>query len=267
MNVAINIGVGRVDRRRYNVELPPLSGPKGDCRTMENIVSRIADVARPVPLMDEDATASRVLGALSSAARSTNQGLVIVSFSGHGFPSVNGDNSRQGWCLHDRILTESEIKAAVLAFGKGVHVLVVADCCYAMPEESWFDMARRRLGFGRPGVSDVAKCVPRKDWKAVSESPAAPSILAGPAVVTLNFKCAVMWFAACKSNQKAYDGRINSLFTGALEEVVSREEALSYDDLCVRIAGSIRRRQTPECRLLTSGETGGGWDTDARSFH
>ena len=264
MNASINIGVSQVDTRQYGSILPPLAGPPWDIQAMGRIARNLAGVAAPKLLPNDTARAKDVLAALADAAVRITEGLVIISFSGHGYPS-RGANV-QGWCLYDRVLTELEIKQALLRFGKGVRVLVVADCCYAMPEEGLLGAFKRWFwGAGRPAPA-VVKCVPKKDVALISRSPAAPKPLLGAVATPGNYRCAVMWFASCGSMQKAFDGAQGSVFTRAMEISFEHGERWTYEQLCGVVRQSVNSKQTPECALITSGETDGNWGTGSIAF-
>ncbi|CAB4965298.1 unannotated protein [freshwater metagenome] len=264
MNESIHVGVNQVDTTQYGSTLPKLFGPPWDIEAMSGIAKNVAGVLKPKPLLNEQAKADDVLKALADAAKRVTQGLVIISFAGHGYPTQGG--SVQGWCLFDRVLTEREIKQALRAFGKGVRVVVVADCCYAMPEEGLLGAVRRWLGRGKRSTPSVVRCVPRKSLRAVLKSPAAPKRLFGAVAGSSDYKCAVMWFASCGHNQKAYDGKDGSAFSHVLGDSFAHGETWSYTQLCDKVRESVNSAQTPECALITSGITGGEWGTSSPAF-
>lgn len=86
------------------------------------------------------ATRDNVLQALkgvSEKASGANEDIVLVTFSGHGAlvadeadDSDEVDNLEHAWCLHDGMLVDDELTAALARFQSGVRVVLVVDCDY-----------------------------------------------------------------------------------------------------------------------------------------
>lgn len=78
------------------------------------------------------ATKNRVLASLKAAVtnfKGSQDGLLVVGFSGHG--AALGEE-HLAWVLSDGMLPEEELRQALQPMPRGVEVVLVVDCCYAL---------------------------------------------------------------------------------------------------------------------------------------
>lgn len=137
--VSIHIGVNHVDRLHYG-DPCRLDGCVGDARAMYALARE--EGFEPHLLLNEQATAGAVLGAIAEAApRVGNDGFLLLTYSGHGGRLRDRsddpkdydhlDLTDETWCLHDRQLVDDELYECWTKFAAGARVLVVSDSCFS----------------------------------------------------------------------------------------------------------------------------------------
>jgi hypothetical protein len=125
--LAVHIGADVLDGPEFTGWARPLS-----CR---DTVDRLARMCRAAGLhcqyrlLGSAATLTRVRNLLAWAATVGDQGLLVLSFSGHSSRPVAGTEG--GWCLRDGVLAHTETAALLRALPRSAHLVVVAETCYA----------------------------------------------------------------------------------------------------------------------------------------
>lgn len=88
-------------------------------------------------MLDEQATAEAVIGAIAGTAHSLRSGdMLLLTYSGHGsqVPDKNSDESDgqdETWCLYDRMLVDDELNALWSQFKSGVRICMLSDSCHS----------------------------------------------------------------------------------------------------------------------------------------
>jgi len=132
---ALAIGLNKVDPAHYGGPVKELSGCEADAMDMKKIA--ISQGLNAQILVGKDATRDKVLGRLSTLAKTLKPGdLLVVSYSGHGanVPDKNGDEEDEldeTWCLYDGELLDDELYGAWMKFQAGVRILVFSDSCHS----------------------------------------------------------------------------------------------------------------------------------------
>lgn len=133
--LSINIGLNRVDPNHYGGWDGQLAACEFDARDMYSIAQRQG--FRPTLILTREATADRVIEAISRAADELESGdILFVSYSGHGgqVPDLNSDETDEldeTWVLYDRQIVDDELYALWARFKQGVRIFVLSDSCHS----------------------------------------------------------------------------------------------------------------------------------------
>ena len=138
--MSIHIALNRVDPRHYQGWDGQLAGCIADANDMAAIAN--AKGFERTILLDEQATAQRVTGAISAAAAKLAAGdILFLTYSGHGGqvrdtntdePSDEpGGPKDETWCLYDRQLVDDELYGLWGRFRAGTRILLLSDSCHS----------------------------------------------------------------------------------------------------------------------------------------
>lgn len=134
-HAAIVVGVGRLQREVYGFD-GSLAGAVRDARAFRERFA--AGGATAVPVLDEEATVSKVASLLRSAAKELASGdRLSLSFSGLGtiLPDYNqsgrAPRNDTAWCLSDGVLGEDELFSILSEFRSGVRIDIYQDCGFS----------------------------------------------------------------------------------------------------------------------------------------
>jgi hypothetical protein len=132
--LSLHIGLNQVDPSHYG-SAGTLRGCENDATAMKQLADQIG--FRSARLMTREATVSKVIHQISSAAERLNEGdIFLLTYSGHGgqVDDKNGDEDDyldETWCLYDRQLVDDELNAVLATFKRGVRILVLSDSCHS----------------------------------------------------------------------------------------------------------------------------------------
>jgi hypothetical protein len=226
--ISIHIGLNRVDPNHYQDEYGnpwdgALSGCEGDAADMQALAEKQGFSTQV--LLNEEATAERVSGAISKAAKELKKGdILFLTYSGHGgqVPDRNGpedeeDEMDETWCLYDRQLIDDELYALWGKFEAGVRILMLSDSCHS-------GTVAKDPNFGKlaPTGGPALRLTPKSvqdgtyekfGWlydKIQEEHPAGEQT---------DIAANVILISGCQDNQFSSDGDKNGLFTGTLLRV------------------------------------------------
>ncbi|NUP10465.1 MAG: caspase family protein [Polyangiaceae bacterium] len=226
---SLHIGLNAVDPAHYGSPLP-LSGCHNDARDMAAL-ARGAGYDATV-LLDREATASCVLEALETAARSLKaRDTFLLTYAGHGaqVPDESGDEADsldETWVLFDRMLLDDEIYEKLARFERGVRIFVLSDSCHSgtVARKALYEQLVRTgplareyesttLRFRTPEEPDFGKRV----WAQHAVYQArARSITGNPKDAV---RAAVIQLSGCQDDQLSADGDGNGLFTSKVKSV------------------------------------------------
>src|SRR5215212_1220303 len=133
--LSVHIGLNRVDPQHYGGWDGTLAG----CVYDANDMAALAKERRfeTTTLLDEQATAARVVEAIGNAAHQLRAGdIFLLTYSGHGgqVRDTNGDEDDgkdETWCLYDRQLVDDELYALWGRFEPGTRILMISDSCHS----------------------------------------------------------------------------------------------------------------------------------------
>jgi hypothetical protein len=135
--MSLHVGINHYDSKAYGRKgqvLLNLPSCHHDAKAKKKIAEHFG-YEQSILLLNEDATAEKVLAGIDDAADSLENGdIFFLSFSGHGtrVPDRNGDEDDgydEAWCLYDRTIVDDELFEKWKSFRPGVRILVIADCC------------------------------------------------------------------------------------------------------------------------------------------
>lgn len=263
--ISLNIGLNKVNSAHYN-QIAELVAAVNDAQYMHHLAKNVFHYGRCDLLLDEEATATRVLALLREYAVTLVSGdILLLTYSGHGsllqdlYSPVRGDERYdQTWCLYDRQLIDDELYMAFSLFRAGVRIFVVSDSCHSgtvtreLPEGD-DDLANLSAEFNDTLSNLIQQNglrMKRLDKKQTQEALSKNQETYKQVYQDLNAKQAkqrrpvaasVKLLAACQDNQVAIDGQQHGLFTGQLRMLLEKEKgglmtiAALHQNLCQRV--------------------------------
>jgi hypothetical protein len=133
--LSLHIGLDHVDPRHYDGWDGQLAACVFDAKDMTALAKRQG--FKPATLLDNQATASAVGGAITNAANKLRAGdIFLLTYSGHGgqVEDTNGDEKDgmdETWVLYDRQLVDDELYALWAQFAPGVRIFMLSDSCHS----------------------------------------------------------------------------------------------------------------------------------------
>lgn len=194
----------------------------------------------PRPLLAEaDATRAAVLVEICRAACELQAGdIFLFTFCGHGCQvhSRGDDAERDGFdetmCLADGQLVDDDLHAALMMFGEGVRVLIIADSCHSASVASLPAMAMANAADGADGAdgadaadsADAAMAarvarVARLREDGWTPPATAESLLLARRPPRAKPRASVLMMAGCQDHQSAIALEGRGLFSTKLLEV------------------------------------------------
>jgi metacaspase-1 len=279
--LSLHVGLNSVDPKHY-------AGWSGDLMACENDAKDMATIAEskgivPTMLLTREATRSRVLAAIRSAAKRLQPGdLFFATYSGHGGQVKDSDADEldrrdETWCLFDAQLIDDEIYVELSKFRKGVRILVLSDSCHSgsVVRAAFVEATAGAAANGaRPKwmprvIADktyeahkrfydqlqrAAARVGRDKFVDPDAALADVSVADRVSAVVKNFPPAVILISGCQDNQTSLDGDRNGAFTEQVLRVWNRGAfSGSYVRFHARIKAGMHPTQTPN--LFTLGST------------
>jgi lysophospholipase L1-like esterase len=240
--ISLHIGLNKIDPHHYGSDCM-LYGCHNDARSMAAIASDRGYETAGI-LLDADADAKAVTGAIKQAAKVLKNGdIFVLTYSGHGgsVPDFSGDEKDDGrdetWCLFDRQLLDDELYELYELFDEGVRVLVVSDSCNSGTVVRSTSSGLTTIDSTIPGaLPSRVRALPSDSRRyaintnldfyrkiqvtARASAGGRPSTLRNLREIDRPLSCTVRLLSACLDNQVSADGDLNGLFTGRLLHVV-----------------------------------------------
>ncbi|MBV9108270.1 MAG: caspase family protein [Gemmatimonadetes bacterium] len=223
--ISVHIGVDKLERTRYP-GVCMLRGCENDAKAMRAIAG--AQGFSTTLLLGAEATVDAVRAAVTSAAAAVGgDGIVLVTYSGHGgqvpdVPDAGDQRERQDgkdetWCLWDRQMLDDEIYRMWTVFEPGARVLIVSDSCH-----SGGVIRAIEDGTIEPPPPGVMRALDREQAEAAfraQEGTYAEVQQALSLEPDRPLNASVLLLAASQEWELAKDGYPHGLFTRALLEV------------------------------------------------
>lgn len=223
MKRSLHLGINKYDERVYGSK-SSLNGCVPDALNMDNLAYELGYEERTV-LLDRSATLSRVREQIKDlAAKSVAGDTVLISYSCHGtqvrdFSGEEKDGKDEAICLHDTLLYDDEFVELLALFAEGVNVNVCADTCHSQDQIRMLEIP------GSEAPDELPRAIKLDDTPRSSEAKGTPVM-----------KASVIQYAACKSNEVAWDLGDGGAFTKALLEVArtKKKRSASFIDAIAR---------------------------------
>ena len=254
-----------------NVDPEKYEGWDGELPCCEDDVNSIAEISKKekfetiVKLFTKKATRGNVAEELKKAAEMVEEGgTFLLYYSGHGnfiddIPDLNDikdekDKKDETWCLYDGEMVDDEIFTFWLRFKPDVKILMISDSCHsgsvfkaALPSDPVIRELRKN--YSKP------KIMPAKIRRKMVENKidVYKSLLSQKQITKgkkEKVKATVLLLSACRDNQQAMAGDINSLFTSKILDLYNSGESKNYKDLLISIEEEIGSIQSPKYSKL-----------------
>ncbi|HEY0078786.1 MAG TPA: caspase family protein [Pyrinomonadaceae bacterium] len=228
--LSLHIGLNHVDPSHYDGWDGALAGCIPDAEAMTSLAKK--QKFKPTRLLNEQATASAVMGAISEAAQKLKVGdIFFLTYAGHGsqVPDKNGDEKDdydETWVLYDRQLVDDELYSLWSQFAPGVRILVVSDSCHS-------GTMTRAILYQQLNNSPLAHGTladPTRGTRAMPEDARKRTYKKNKALYDgiqqafrsgdkVNVSASVLLISGCQDNQLSSDGDKNGLFTQTMLQV------------------------------------------------
>lgn len=247
--VSLHIGLNRIDRNTYGTD-GILSGCHNDAKSMQSIASSLG--YKTQTLLDEDATAGKVVKAISDAAKLLTSGdIFMLSYAGHGsqvkdITSDEDDGMDETWVLYDRMLIDDELYALWSQFKAGVRIVVVSDSCHSgtVVRELY-----ERLIQGDGGCNGHSRLFDPEIAQEIFDRMSScyePIKYGMRGDQVGNVSANIILLSGCQDNQLSGDGVNNGLYTSKLIDVwAGGAFAGTYNDFVSAIRKKMPFSQTP----------------------
>lgn len=254
---SLHIGLNGVDASKYNGWAGTLAGCINDANAMETICQSQGFTTQK--LLDGEATADAILGAIGQAAYNLQSGdTCVISYSGHGgqVPDTTGDSPNgldDTWVAYDRMVLGHELYNLWGQFAANVRIEVYSDSCHSgtvirelfIPSGIRWPQSKRKAipifpqGRGLQNLKSVYAPAantrargPAPDVAATQKRSIPPSVALDVFERDMPMYEAAQWtrkrgaitasvilISGCQDNQESQDGQSNGLFTEKLLSV------------------------------------------------
>jgi hypothetical protein len=228
--VSLHIGLNHVDPAHYDGWDGALNACVFDANDMEDLATSRGFT--PTKLLDDEATAEAIAGAISAAAGQLGPGdQFLVTYSGHGgqVPDRNAedepDRSDETWVAFDREIVDDELYALWGQFQPGVRILVLSDSCHSGSVTKEIDAevpdplaTRERAAEQSPRYRAMPRDVMIATYRAHEKlyDGIQSSVATAPRA---EIGATVLLISGCQDDQVSLDGFSNGLFTENLRAV------------------------------------------------
>lgn len=261
--VALCVGIDRYPTA-------PLGGCANDAREWRRTFQSLG-FEEPKMLLDEEATRSAILGALSGMLSSSRAGDVVVfQFAGHGtqLPDLTGDEAGgdtpdqdEAMCPVDfndgRFVIDDDLAAVFDKIPAGVSVTIFADCCHSG--------SNTRMAIGTPPIQGAGRDVRKRFIVATDTMKSAHAAfrasLGGtraPAGRGAYDEAREVLFAACRSREVALESDGHGHFTtNATRILASGVQGMTNAEFQARVVQVFGENsgQNPELHCASSFRT------------
>ncbi len=230
--ISLHIGLNRVNPDCYEGWDGALSGCINDANAMKAIADSLGYTS--TILLDEEATADRVIGEIGQAAYNLDpDGILFLSYSGHGgqLPDNNGDEldgRDETWVLYDRQLIDDEIYNLWSQFGTGARLIILSDSCHSgtVTRETQYSTLVKAASMsgiyksttGKPRFRMIPPSVSSANYEKNKQRYRALQFATGKGMREMT-NGTVILISGCQDNQLSSDGDVNGLFTENLLKV------------------------------------------------
>lgn len=126
LRLAVAIGVGRLNPAGYQGWEGGLRGPVTDAGSMTKLAQGLG--YRPVSVLDAQGRSECVLSLLNLAVSALRPGdSLLLSYSGHGARSGEGNRRVEQWVLFDRLVNATELLGVFQRGAAGSQIILVQD--------------------------------------------------------------------------------------------------------------------------------------------
>lgn len=283
--LSVHIGLNHVDPNAFDGWDGALAGCVNDAHALASLAT--AEGYRPITLVERQATAAAVLGAIRTAAARLNAGdIFMLSYAGHGSQLADTRTDAdepsgfdETWVCWDRQLLDDEMHAALSSFARDVRIVVISDSCHSgtvtrhamapSPPVRTPDGARRARMM--PAAVAMADAYRRRTMYARARGNARAELRRAMArhrtltrrqaqlrKPTCCLGARAVLLAGCQDNQISYDGPGNGAFTAALLAVWNEGR---YDGSYPDLLSTVRSRLTTQTpNYLASGTGDPAWE-------
>jgi len=217
--LSIHIGLNHVDPAQYEGWDGALNACVADAKDMRALAKK-RGFKENLLLLDEDATAGAVSGAIAAAAKALSKGdMLLLTYSGHGGQVKDRnhdekDRMDETWVLFDRELVDDELFTLWGKFKPGVRILALSDSCHSgtvvKDFPAFLDGGPRARFMPRDVAAKVEKAHESLYRKIQKENKGSEKAKVGASVLLIS---------GCMDNQTSMDGDNNGAFTGALKKI------------------------------------------------
>jgi hypothetical protein len=263
------IGLNKVDKEQYEDWDGALECCEKDVEDVIKIAKK-ENFDKIEVLLTQNATRENVRAAILKATECVAEnGTFLLYYSGHGnfipdIPDLQGlrdekDKKDETWCLYDGELIDDEISWYWPKFRPGVKIIMISDSCHS---GSVFKALPPRTNEYKELVKvfNKPKIMPAKIRNKLKENKldAYKSLLEkkkNRKGEKGKVEATVFLLSACKDNQQAMAGDINSLFTSKIIDLYNTGENKNYKDFLKAISEQIGRIQTPKFSMFGAKNT------------
>lgn len=262
--ISINIGLNHVDASAYGGWDGQLAACVNDAKCMQQIADSLGYSS--TLLLDEEATADRVICEIGNAARALDAGgILLLTYSGHGgqMPDADGDeddNKDETWVLYDRQLVDDELYNLWNQFAGGTRIVVLSDSCHSgtVTRDMEYKALAQSAGLARhyrtkagpPRFRAMPMATAAADYARRKRFYDAQQFAAG-ARKRADMGACVLLISGCQDNQLSSDGDVNGLFTARLLEVWGNGDFEgSYTTFHKAILDRMPSTQTPNYSIV-----------------
>jgi metacaspase-1 len=217
--LSIHIGLNHVDPAHYEGWDGELNACIADAQDMQALAKKRGFKGRQL-LLDKNATAAAVSGAIADAAKALVKGdVLLLTYSGHGGQVKDRnheekDRMDETWVLFDRQLVDDELYSLWAKFKPGVRILALSDSCHSgtvvKDFPAFLDGGPRARFMPREVAAKVEKAHESLYKKIQKENKGSEKAKIGASVLLIS---------GCMDNQTSMDGEENGAFTGALKKI------------------------------------------------
>jgi metacaspase-1 len=217
--ISIHIGLNHVDPAHYEGWDGELNACIADAQDMQALAKKRGFKGRLL-LLDKNATAAAVKGAIADAAKALVKGdVLLLTYSGHGGQVKDRnheekDRMDETWVLFDRQLVDDELYTLWAKFKPGVRILALSDSCHSGTVVKDFPVflsgGPRARFMPRPVGEKVEEAHESLYRKIQKENKGSEKAKIGASVLLIS---------GCMDNQTSMDGDENGAFTGALKKI------------------------------------------------
>lgn len=248
---SLHIGVNAPDRSHYGSRFKPLKAAISDASALADLLKTSFDFPTPRTLFGPEATADRVLSEIKGFAEISRPGdIFALTFSGHGDQGEEDghsgdddhepDNHDEAWALHDRLLLDDEVGAALLDFIDRGKVVLLTDSCHSRTV-AWLQAPGSEFGGFR--IASLPLIETSSRHRALAAGAGRHLLAQYPEIYNFPIEAArrkrasqpnrpwLVSLAACLDCELAAEDDTSGHFTGAILDLCRDGFQGSYEDL------------------------------------